>query len=299
MNALEPHPGTSDATPAFEIRRAGPPGAPPTPLVFASPHSGRLYPDDLMSAARLDAISIRRSEDAFVDDLIAGATAHGATVITAGFARAYIDLNREPFELDASMFADELPEFARARTARVAAGLGAIAKVVSEGQEIYHRKLTFAEARQRIDGAHRPYHAALSALIAEAQAAHGFAILVDWHSMPAAAARAGTRDRPADFVLGDRFGAACAGVLPVRVERELERMGYRVARNAPYAGGYTTEHYGRPDRRVHALQIEMNRALYLDEAKLQPTRGFDRLRADLDRLSATLAQADWDALRAP
>src|SRR5690242_12150258 len=150
MNALEPLPGDDSAVtgPAFQVLRAGPLGAPPTPLVFAYPHSGRLYPEDMMSAAALDAISIRRSEDAFVDDLIAQAPDHGAAVITANFARAYIDLNREPFELDPGMFSDVLPEFARGRTARVAAGLGAIARVVSEGQEIYRRKLTFAEARR-------------------------------------------------------------------------------------------------------------------------------------------------------
>jgi N-formylglutamate amidohydrolase len=284
---------------AFDLQRAAPEGeAPPTPLVFASPHSGRLYPEDMMAAAALDAVAIRRSEDAFVDDLIAAAPQLGAALITARFARAYIDLNREAFELDPNMFADELPEFARARTARVAAGLGAIARVVSEGQEIYARKLTFAEARSRIEGAHRPYHAALAGLIAEAQAAHGFAILVDWHSMPAAAAKAGGRDRPCDIVLGDRFGAACAGLLPTRVERELEALGYRVARNSPYAGGYTTEHYGRPARRVHALQIEINRGLYLDEASLSPTAGFDRLRGHVEALTRVLAAADWSALRA-
>lgn len=305
MNAMPPPSGAEPLSPAgdgvvqaFEVRRAGPAGAPPTPLVFASPHSGRLYPEDMMSAAALDAVSIRRSEDAFVDDLIAGAPGHGAAMITAGFARAYIDLNREPFELDATMFADELPEFARSRTARVAAGLGAIARVVSEGQEIYRRKLTFAEATSRIEGAHKPYHEALAGLIAEAQAAHGFAILVDWHSMPAAAAKAGSRDRPSDIVLGDRYGAACAGMLPSRVERELEGLGYRVARNTPYAGGYTTEHYGQPSRRVHALQVEMNRALYLDEATLTPTSGFGRLKDHLDQLTRTLAAADWSALRA-
>jgi len=300
MNALEPLPQaeTLPIGSAFEVRRAGPMGAPPTPLVFASPHSGRLYPEDMMSAAALDAVSIRRSEDAFVDDLIAAAPSHGAAVITANFARAYIDLNREPFELDPQMFSDQLPEFARARTARVAAGLGAIARVVSEGQEIYRRKLTFAEARRRIEGAHRPYHEALAGLLAEAQAAHGFAILVDWHSMPAAAAKAAGRERPCDIVLGDRFGAACAGVLPTRVERELEAMGYRVTRNTPYAGGYTTEHYGQPHRRAHALQIEINRALYLDEATLSPTAGFDKLRAHVEQLTKTLAAADWSALKA-
>ena len=180
----------------------------------------------------------------------------------------------------------------------MAAGLGAIARVVSEGQEIYRRKLTFAEARRRIEGAHAPYHEALAGLLAEAQAAHGFAILVDWHSMPAAAAKAGGRDRPCDIVLGDRFGAACAGVLPTRVERELEALGYRVTRNTPYAGGYTTEHYGQPHRRAHALQIEINRGLYLDEATLSPTSGFETLRAHIEQLTRTLAAADWSALRA-
>jgi N-formylglutamate amidohydrolase len=290
--------GDASEEAAFNLRRAAAAGEPPpTPLVFASPHSGRRYPDDMLAATALDPQALRRSEDALVDDLIAPAPALGAALISAHFARAYIDLNREAFELDAGMFADELPEFAKARTARVAAGLGAIARVVSEGQEIYTRKLTFAEARCRIEGAHRPYHAALERLIAEAHKAHGFAILIDWHSMPAAAARAGGRDRPSDIVLGDRFGAACAGVLTLRVERELEAMGYRVARNTPYAGGYTTEHYGRPSRRTHALQIEINRALYLDEAKLTPTAGFDRLQADMAALTRMLAAADWSGLR--
>ncbi|HEY3948152.1 N-formylglutamate amidohydrolase [Phenylobacterium sp.] len=303
MNAWEPiaakdTPKREARRAPFELRRAAADGqAPPTPLVFASPHSGRDYPDDMMAAAALDAQTIRRSEDAFVDDLISEAPKLGAAVIAARYARAYIDLNREAFELDPGMFEDELPEFARARTARVAAGLGAIARVVSEGQEIYARKLTFQEARSRIEGAHRPYHAALERLIGEAHKAHGFAILIDWHSMPAAAARAGGRDRPCDMVLGDRFGAACASGLTARVERELEALGYRVARNTPYAGGYTTEHYGRPQRRTHALQIEINRSLYLDEARLTPTAGFARLKGHLERLTSALAGADWNALK--
>jgi N-formylglutamate amidohydrolase len=304
MNACEPiraEPASEPAPahePAFEVRRAAKDGEPPpTPLVFASPHSGRLYPEDMMAAAALDSHAIRRSEDVLVDDLIGRAPELGAAVITARFARAYIDFNREAFELDPGMFVDELPAFARARTARVAAGLGAIARVVSEGQEIYARKLTFAEARARIEQAHRPYHAALEGLIGEAHAAHGLAILIDWHSMPSAAARAG-RERASDVVLGDRFGAACAGVLTATVERLLVQMGYRVARNAPYAGGYTTEHYGRPAWRTHALQIEINRGLYLNEAALEPTRGFVRLKADLEALTAALAEADWSALRA-
>ncbi|HEY9216549.1 MAG TPA: N-formylglutamate amidohydrolase, partial [Phenylobacterium sp.] len=162
---------------------------------------------------------------------------------------------------------------------------------------IYARKLTFAEARGRIERAHKPYHEELTRLIAEAQAAHGVAILIDWHSMPAAAARQSGREHPCDMVLGDRFGAACAAQLTARVETELQRLGYRVARNTPYAGGYTTEHYGRPGRRVHALQIEINRALYLDEAKLKPTDGFARLKANVETLTRALVEMDWAQLR--
>lgn len=300
MNAWEPIAADAPAArpqPTFDVRRAAADGAQaPTPLVFASPHSGRLYPADMMPA--LEGVAIRRSEDAYVDELVGAAPELGAALISARLARAYIDVNREAFELDPAMFADELPDFARGRSARVAAGLGAIARVVSEGQEIYARKLTFAEARARIETAHAPYHAALTRLLGEAHSAHGFAVLIDWHSMPAAAARAGGRENACDMVLGDRFGASCAGLVTGRVERELEGMGYRVARNAPYAGGYTTEHYGRPARRTHALQIEINRALYLDEATLQPTEGFVRLKRDLEQLTRSLVEADWSALRA-
>jgi N-formylglutamate amidohydrolase len=281
------------AEPPFQLHR--PAGALASPLVFASPHSGRVYPPDMMAASALDAAAIRRSEDAFVDVLIAGAQDHGAAVIAAGYARAYVDVNREPYELDPSMFEDELPDFARGRSARVAAGLGSIARIVAEGQEIYARKLTFAEASRRIEAVHQPYHAALSALMSEAFGQFGVAVLVDWHSMPSAAARTLAQSGDphslgaCDLVLGDRFGTACDGAITSAVERELESMGYRVARNAPYAGGFTTEFYGRPARRRHALQIEINRALYLDEASLKPHIGFDRLKSDLERVFAALA----------
>ena len=295
--ALDPDAGGAPAAPPFEIRR---PERLTTPLVVASPHSGRLYPEDMMAASSLSPSAIRRSEDAFVDALAAGAPRHGAPLIAATFARAYLDVNREPYELDQAMFEDELPAFARARTARVAAGLGSIARVVGEGQEIYARKLTFGEAKARIEAVHAPYHRALAGLLAEAKAAFGLAILVDFHSMPSAAALVdGPRGRrTCDFVLGDRFGAACAPKVSVTVERELEAMGYAVNRNAPYAGGYTTEFYGRPDAGVHALQIEINRGLYLDERTLKRHGGFERLSRDLDRLFATLTAEDWSKLAA-
>lgn len=266
-----------------------------TPLVFASPHSGRHYPDAMLAVSALDGAAIRRSEDAFVDELVAGAADQGVPLITAAYARAYIDVNREPYELDAAMFEDELPAFANARTARVAAGLGSIARVVAEGQEIYRGKLTFDDAKARIEQVHRPYHQALKALLDEAKSRFGVAILIDWHSMPSAAAGSGRLPAP-DLVLGDRFGAACSRQVTNAWERELEGRGYRVARNAPYAGGHTTEFYGKPNQGVHALQVEINRGLYLDEARLEPHAGFAALRINLQRAFATLAAADWSRL---
>lgn len=267
---------------------------PPTPLVFCSPHSGRIYPDDM--GAHLSGLDIRRSEDAFVDRLMESAPGHGAALITALAARAYLDVNRHAYELDPGMFDQPLPAFVQEHSPRVAAGLGAVARLISEGLEIYARKLTFAEAQARIDQVHTPYHDALSELIARAKAAHGFAILLDWHSMPAAAGRLASAGDAVDIVLGDRFGASCHPALMARVEGHLTGLGYQVARNVPYAGGYTTEHYGQPHNRVHALQIEINRALYLDEACLKLTDGFGRLKADLDRLSQSLAAEDWKSL---
>ena len=304
MNAWEPITARGDETEAFHIARP-PPGAPATALVFASPHSGRVYPAGLMAASCLDAESIRQSEDAHVDALISGAPAHGVTMIAARFARAWFDVNREPWELDPAMFEDELPSYANGRTARVAAGLGSIARIVSDGQEIYHRKLTFAEALARVEAVHRPYHAALAELIASARLASGAAVLIDWHSMPSAAARHGVDSRRAaaqgekagcDVVLGDRFGGACAPAVARRAEQAFRDLGYRVARNAPYAGGYTTEHYGRPLRKVHALQVEINRSLYMDERSLAPTADFPRLKADLESVFAALATVDWAAI---
>jgi len=292
-DASPPLPSLAEETAPYRLIRPVAQAA-TTPVICASPHSGRIYPAAMMAASQLDRRAIRRSEDALVDELIDAAPGFGHTLIAAEFARAYLDVNREAWELDPAMFEDELPAFARARTARVAAGLGAIPRIVCEGQEIYARKLTFAEAEARVRQVHQPYHAALAALVGEAKARHGLAILIDWHSMPAAAAtRSG---EPCDVVLGDRFGSACAAPVTALVEKTLAGMGYRVARNAPYAGGYTTEHYGRPGRRIHALQIELSRGLYYDETAQRPTAGFDRLSADLTRLFAALAAADWTGL---
>ena len=284
--------------PPFELRRAErTDGSPSSPLVFASPHSGRLYPSDMGASARLGEMAMRSSEDALVDQLIEAAPRHGCSLLLARYARAYVDVNREAYELDAAMFEDDLPDFARARTARVAAGLGSIARLVAEGREIYDRKLTFAEAARRIEAVHRPYHLALRQLLDEARAVHGVAILVDWHSMPGAAGRGGGGRRQVDMVLGDRFGSTCSPALTDTVERALVGMGYVVSRNAPYAGGYTTEAYGRPLEGVHALQIEISRSLYLDEGALCRTPGFSRLAQDLANVFEALAGIDPPSLR--
>lgn len=278
--------------PVVEVRRSA---ALTTPLVFASPHAGRIYPEDMMQASGLDGRDIRRSEDALVDGLVERAPEHGAALVICHVARAYVDVNRDPWEMDPSMFADALPAAAKSSTARVAAGLGAVPRVVGEGREIYRRKLRFAEADARIQQVHRPYHMALAELIDEAHRTFGRAILIDWHSMPSAAGQAEARKgRPKpDMVLGDRHGASCGPELTRLVKRELEAAGYVVSLNRPYAGGWTTQLHGRPEAGFHALQIEIDRGLYLDERTLEPRPGFAHLRAHLEALFAVLAGQGW------
>ena len=275
---------------AFEVNL---PSASTSPVIHASPHSGRFYPPDLMRLAALDSESIRTSEDVLVDEIIRAAPAHGSAMIRATFARAYVDVNREPFELDPDMFMDELPPYARPRTARVAAGIGSIARVVGDGREIYRAKLLVGEALDRIERVHRPYHRALADLIAQAKERHGTAVLLDWHSMPAAAVGGYGVSPPVDVVLGDRFGASCGRFLIDTLESEFKARGYRVARNTPYAGGYTTEHYGRPHAGVHAVQVELSRGLYLDQTTLSRTSGFASLSRDVSAIMESLSRATW------
>lgn len=259
----------------------------PAPVVFASPHSGRHYPPALLERSRLNAREIRLSEDALVDELIAPALECGAALVLAGHARAWVDVNRAADELDAAMF-DAPPEGPAVRTTRVAAGLGVIPRIVGAGREIYGGKLPANEARSRIDRTWRPYHAALQATLEETRRRFGRVVLVDWHSMPSAAAAAAPGRAP-DMVLGDRFGASCSSALSALVQRELEATGYRVVRNAPYSGGWTTERYGDPDSGAHALQVEISRRLYMDETTLRRHDGFERLQRDLTRVGAAVA----------
>jgi N-formylglutamate amidohydrolase len=261
-----------------------------SPLVFASPHSGRDYPADFVASSRLDPRSLRRSEDSFVDELFACAIGFGAPLLSARFPRAFCDPNREPYELDPAMFSGALPGYANTRSPRVAAGLGTIAKVVASGAEIYRAKLPVAEAERRIANFYRPYHRRLQALLDETQAQFGWSLLVDCHSMPSVG---GPLDRDqgssrVDVVLGDCFGAACAPAVTQAAEDAFARRGYRVVRNTPYAGGFTTRHHGRPGAGSHALQIEINRALYMDESSHAKTAGFAALAADIEQVVAAL-----------
>lgn len=265
------------------------------PLVFSSPHSGRVYPARFLAAARLDAATLRRSEDAYVDELFASARAVGAPLLCARFPRAYLDLNREPYELDPKLFEGALPQFANTRSLRVAAGLGTIPRVVADAREIYAGRLSVDEALRRIEGLYKPYHTALRALMERAARRFGAAVLVDCHSMPSTSARdlapaaRGDRRRP-DFVIGDRYGASAASFVVDGVERRLQQLGYTVLRNRPYAGGFITEHFGRPAAGRHALQIEIARGLYMNEATLEKNARFDALAADIAMIVEGLAE---------
>jgi N-formylglutamate amidohydrolase len=282
-------------TPAIEILE---PARLTTPLIFASPHSGRRYPPEFLRMSRLDRHALRQSEDCYVDLLFDAAPGFGAPLLRALFPRAWVDVNRARDELDPRMFVDPLPSTADTRSNRVRAGLGVIPRIVADGQDIYDRKLKFFEARRRLSACYDPYHRALSSLIAAARARFNCAIVIDCHSMPSAGGapfREG--DRPLDFVLGDRFGSSCAPAITSLVEQLLGHIGYQVSRNAPYAGGHVATAFGRPADGVHVLQIEINRGLYLDEARITRTGGFETLRHNMRRLVEDLSRVSPAALR--
>jgi N-formylglutamate amidohydrolase len=264
-----------------------------TSVIFSSPHSGRRYTQAFLAQTQLDSQSIRSSEDAFVDLLVAAATKFGAPLITALAPRAFLDLNRAIDELDPAV----IDGVSRGmHNPRVSSGLGVIPRVVANGRAIYHGKVSLAEAQARITRFWHPYHAALRGLIAQSQESFGEAILIDCHSMPHEAIEAHARPgqpKP-EVVLGDRFGAAAGGEVMDRVEAAFIGAGLRVVRNAPFAGAYITQAYGRPQQSQHVVQIEVDRALYLNEARVEPSHDF----ADFCRLMAGVV-ADITAIGRP
>ena len=264
-------------------------GTPAQPLLVSSPHSGAEYPDDFLASSRLDAHAIRQSEDMFVADLFADIEKSGASLLAARLPRAYLDLNRAPFELEQELFEDDLPSQFNSTSLRARAGLGTVPRLVAENTPIYDGKLAFAEAEHRINKFYKPFHTALSDKLDDLQRNFGAAILLDAHSMPSQAIRhaAGRIKQPQiDIVLGTRHGRACHMFLTEQIETFLNARGLKVARNQPYAGGYITEHYGRPVKGVHAIQIEINRAVYMDERSYRRHTGFDELSATMRALVA-------------
>jgi len=264
-----------------------------TPLLFASPHSGRDYAPALCRTTCLELDHLRRSEDAYVDALMQSVPSQGAHLLCALFPRVFVDVNRGPWELDPGMFSDRLPVEVEKLSRRAASGLGVVPRIGVEGRPLYRRPLRYAEARDRIERYYQPYHAALAGLVADLQARHGVAIVLDMHSMPEQSARG------IDFVIGDRFGTSCHPAVTDRIEAALTGLGFVTVRNIPYAGGHTTEHYGRPAAGVHVVQVEINRALYLHETRVAKAPGFDAFEREMRKFVSQLTANDWSGLLTP
>jgi N-formylglutamate amidohydrolase len=287
------NPAKDEFDPPFEILEPEKWGS---PAVFNSPHSGRIYPPDFLISTRLDIAALRRSEDSFVDELFEGVVKRGHPLMRAHFPRCYVDVNREPYELDPRMFEGRLPSFANTRSMRVAGGLGTVARVVGDAQEIYGQRLSVDEALRRIEMLYKPYHRALRRLITRVHRDLGTAVLIDCHSMPSTTAAKEERPR-ADVVLGDRYGTSCAPAVSETVEETLRSVGYSTSRNKPYAGGFITEHYGNPAAGLHSIQLELNRALYMDERRYERSASFARLKADLETLADQIGNIPLEELR--
>src|ERR1700686_5386027 len=274
-----------ELSPPFEIAD---PAAWRAPIIFNSPHSGSVYPDEFLSASRIDLPGLRRSEDSFMDELIGGLSGRGFPTVTVNFPRFYVYVNREPYELAPRMFAGRLPSFANTRSMRVAGGLGTIPRVVGDGQEIYRERLSVDDALARIEALYKPYHRALRRLINKAHQAFGTVVVVDCHSIPSVGVSRDEPRRP-DVVSGDRYGTSCASLLPDRVKQAMRAVCYSVGRNKPYAGGFITEHYGNPASGLHAIQLELNRAVYMDERRRERGPRFAQVMADFAALADALA----------
>ena len=285
MNIASPIPWNLLHSPELGLGIVRPRG--PSHVVYSLPHSGRYYPDSFIHEARQQGVALRASEDAFVDEMIEPSPESGVYAITCRYARAFCDVNRNPLELDARLIRGELPKAALSLSARVKAGFGVIARRLSADQDIYRHPLDMPEVNRRLDLIHRPYHNALQGLLNEAQSVHGGAILIDWHSMPSAALVNVVGPRP-DIVLGNLHGESCREALTRRVTKLFEDAGLRVGLNKPFAGGYIIEQYGRPSGGVEALQVEINRAIYMNEASFEPHSGLVRLKEIFRTLTAAL-----------
>ena len=262
-------------------------GGASAPLLLTSPHSGTLYPDQMRENLKVAIEDLSRTEDAFVDELFESAPEAGASMISAVYARSYVDLNRDARELDPAMIDGKPPRASSILTPRVEAGLGCLPRVGASGREIYKKRLSPAEVESRLSNIHDSYHSEVRRELFELRETWGEAFLLDCHSMPSV--QPGRRALP-DIVLGDRFGSSCSSRMIGLVERTLRKMGYSVARNSPYAGGFTTRLYGRPRSGIHALQIEVNRKLYMNERTIEKSENFDIIQGDMAELTSLIAE---------
>ena len=272
--------GRVDGEAPVRIVRPATPGR----FVFASPHSGDHYPDDMDADPALSESSLRSAEDALVDRLILPGADRGATLVLAGIGRGYVDLNRDPTEQDPAL----VEGLEGVATPRAAAGYGVVPRLTGDGRPMYRRRLSLDEARGRVTRVHTPYHAALAQELEAAKARHGEAVLVDWHSMPARATQAPGGRRGPDVVLGDRHGSSCSAELTRKLRKAFEALGWGVALNHPYAGGWTTQTWARPEEGFHAIQVELNRALYFDELERTAGPGWSRTARGVARVIADL-----------
>lgn len=292
MTVLSAHDAFNDfpITPSYEVLGEE---TQTKPVIFNSPHSGAVYPERFLKLSRLDPLTIRASEDMDVNKLFKAAPQMGAVLQQANFPRAYLDVNREPYELDERMFFAPLPPFANTGSTRVSGGLGTIARIVAENRDIYASKLDPEDALTRIELIYRPYHDSLRHLLARTHSRFGHALLIDCHSMPShqsgKTSDADAETRP-DMIVGDRYGTSCRSELIDHAVALLRQAGFAVSKNRPYAGGFITEHYGRPQRGLNAFQIEINRRLYMDEATLQRHAGFDALQQSLGQFAQDLME---------
>src|SRR3979411_515408 len=274
-----------ELSPPFEIVE---PAIWRAPIIFNSPHSGSIYPLEFLNASRIDLAALRRSEDSFMDELIADLSDRGFPTVRVNSPRSYVDVNREPYELDPRMFTGRLPSFANTRSMRVAGGLGTIPRAGGDGQESDRERLAVDDALGRIEALYKPYHRALRRLINKAHQAFGTVVVVDCHSIPSIGVSRDEPRRP-DMVIGDRYGTSCAALLPDMVEETMSGLGYSVGRNKPYAGGFITEHYGNPASGLHTIQLELNRAIYMDERRRERGARFNQVIADFAALADALA----------
>lgn len=288
---------TSQQIPDFEILR---PRVQTCSLIFNSPHSGACYHPDFIATSRLTPLALRKSEDSFVDELFSTMPDLGCPLLKANFPRAFLDVNRAAWELDPKMFADTLPSYVETKTIRVAAGLGTIARNVSESEKIYSKKLLFADAKARIERYYFPYHQALTELINTTRRHFGQTILIDCHSMPSSPTgqsntgylkKSKNHHSKPDIIIGDRYGTSSNSAFVDHLEDLFDGAGFNTGRNKPYAGGYITRTYGQPAQSVHVIQVEINRSLYMDEKTMTKTEGFELLKQTLNIIFHDFQQA--------